>query len=212
MLTQTIDIEGAKIAFWRTDESADELYTMSVVFLLDAELAVYQSFKNDRRRREWLATRILVKEMLGNYPGIDYDADGAPRLIGYDNINISVSHTEGMVAVAMSVKFRVGIDIERVTNRVLRIKDKFLHSDEYDVNDPNLLQLLYIQWCAKEPMYKAFNVKHYDYQNTYTLPEFHFDGNMQGTTTGKVITDDGNVKDLMVNYFEIEGCMVCIAK
>ncbi|MBR4271781.1 MAG: hypothetical protein IKQ30_02980, partial [Bacteroidales bacterium] len=135
MLIQTIDIEGVNVAFWRTDETADELYAMFVGCLSDAEIAVYQSFKNDRRRREWLATRILVKEMLGNYQGIDYDADGAPRLIGYDNINISVSHTDGMVAVAMSDKFRVGIDIERVTNRVLRIKDKFLHSDEYDVND-----------------------------------------------------------------------------
>lgn len=211
MLIQNIDIEDVKIAFWRTDESADELYTMSVGFLLDAEIAVYQSFKNDRRRREWLATRILVKEMLGNYQGIDYDADGAPRLIGYDNINISVSHTEGMVAVAMSEKFRVGIDIERVTNRVLRIKDKFLHSDEYDVNDPNLLQLLYIQWCAKEAMYKACNVAHYDYQNTYTLPGFRFDGNMPGYAIGRVILDDGSCKDLNVRYFEVDGCVVCVA-
>jgi hypothetical protein len=60
-------------------------------------------------------------------------------------------------------------------------------------------------------MYKAYNVKHYDYQNTYTLPEFHFDGNMQGTAKGKVVTDDCNVKDLMVNYFEIDGCVCCVA-
>lgn len=211
MLIQTIDIEGVKIAFWRTDETADELYTMSVVFLSDAEIAVYQSFKNDRRRREWLATRILLNEMLGSYPGIDYDSNGAPHLKGDAHINISVSHADGLVAVSMSKKYHVGIDVERVTNRVLRIKDKFLTSAEYDINDPNLLQLLYIQWCAKEAMYKACNVAHYDYQNTYTLPGFRYDGKMVGSAIGRVILDDGSCKDLNVRYFEVDGCVVCVA-
>ena len=105
----------------------------------------------------------------------------------------------------------IGIDIERVTNSVLRIKDKFLNPDEYDANDPNLLQLLYIQWCAKEAMYKACNVLKYDYQHTYTLPGFHFDGNMPGKANGKVIMDDGSEKELTVNYFEIDGCVCCVA-
>ena len=210
-LLQNIDIEGIVVGFWKLTETADELYSIASDFISTDELSVYQSFKNDRRRREWLATRILLKEMLGIYPGIDYDSNGAPHLKGDAHINISVSHTDGMVAVAMSDNFRVGIDIERVTNRVLRIKDKFLHSDEYDVNDPNLLQLLYIQWCAKEAMYKACNVAHYDYQNTYTLPGFRFDGNMLGYAIGRVILDDGSCKDLNVKYFEVDGCVVCEA-
>jgi 4'-phosphopantetheinyl transferase EntD len=184
---------------------------MASAFVNDGELSVYQSFKNDRRRREWLATRILLKEMLGGYPGIDYDSNGAPHLKGDAHINISVSHADGLVAVSMSKKYHVGIDVERVTNRVLRIKDKFLTPDEYDINDPNLLQLLYIQWCAKEAMYKACNVAHYDYQNTYTLPGFRFDGKMPGSAIGRVILDDGSCKNLNVRYFEVDGCVVSVA-
>ena len=211
LLPQNIDIEDVKIGFWRTDESAEDLFAMIANHLSDDEQSVYQSFKNDRRRREWLATRILVKEMLGHYPGIVYDESGAPMLSGIDGTNnISVSHSDGLVAVLLSKK-RAGIDIERVTKRVLRIKDKFLNPDEYDANDPNLLQLLYIQWCAKEAMYKACNVLKYDYQHTYTLPDFHFDGNMTGKANGKVIMDDGSVKELTVNYFEIDGCVCCVA-
>ena len=83
---------------------------------------------------------------------------------------------------------------------------------EYNyVPDYELLHLLYIQWCAKEAMYKACNVAKYDYQHTYTLPDYHFDGNMQGKANGKVILDDGSVKELIVNYFEIEGCVCCVA-
>ena len=210
-LLQNIDIEDIRIAFWRTDETSDELYAMAVDILSDAENAVYQSFKNDRRRREWLATRILLNEMLGSYPGIDYDCNGAPHMKGDAHINISVSHADGLVAVSMSKKYHVGIDVERVTNRVLRIKDKFLTPDEYDINDPNLLQLLYIQWCVKEAMYKACNVAHYDYQNTYTLPGFRFDGKMPGSAIGRVILDDGSCKNLNVRYFEVGGCVVCVA-
>ncbi|MBO4772151.1 MAG: hypothetical protein J5595_06400 [Bacteroidales bacterium] len=112
LLPQNIDIEDVKIGFWRTDESAEDLFAMIANHLSDDEQSVYQSFKNDRRRREWLATRILVKEMLGHYPGIVYDDSGAPMLSGVDGTNnISVSHTDGIVAVLLS-KNRVGIDIE----------------------------------------------------------------------------------------------------
>lgn len=210
-LLQNIDIEGVGVAFWRLTETADELYSIASDFISTGELSVYQSFKNDRRRREWLATRILLNEMLGSYPGIDYDSNGAPHLKGDAHINISVSHADGLVAVSMSQKNHVGIDVERVTNRVLRIKDKFLTPDEYDINSPNILQLLYIQWCAKEAMYKACNVAHYDYQNTYTLPGFKFDGKMPGSAIGRVILDDGSSKNLNVRYFEVDGCVVCVA-
>ncbi|MCR5454837.1 MAG: siderophore biosynthesis protein, partial [Bacteroidales bacterium] len=104
---------------------------MAVDLISADEKSVYQSFKNDRRRREWLATRLLIKEMLGRYPGISYDGLGAPILSGCSDINISVSHTDVLVAVSLSDKCSVGIDIERITNRVLRIKHKFLNRDEY---------------------------------------------------------------------------------
>ena len=66
-LLQNIDIEGVDVGFWKLIESADDLYSMASAFVNDDELSVYQSFKNDRRRREWLATRILLKEMLAVY-------------------------------------------------------------------------------------------------------------------------------------------------
>ena len=212
LLPQHIDIEDVKIDFLRTDDAADELLAVIANNLSAVEKTVYQSFKNDRRRREWLATRILLKEMLGHYPQIVYDANGAPMLSGVANTYyISVSHTDGIVAALLS-KHRAGIDIERVTKRVLRIKDKFLMPVEYNyIPDCELLHLLYIQWCAKEAMYKACNVAKYDYQHTYTLPDYHFDGNMQGKANGKVVLDDGSVKELIVNYFEIEGCVCCVA-
>lgn len=212
LVVPNIDIEGVKIAFWQTDETADELYAMASNYIKADEKPVYQSFKNERRRREWLATRILVKEMLGYYPGIVYDELGAPMLADVgNNIYISVSHTDGLVAVLLS-KWRAGIDIESVTKRVLRVKQKFLKPEEYNDAGENLLKLLYVQWCAKEAMYKACNVIKYDYQNTYTLPGFRFDGQFPGVANGRVILDDGTCKQLTVNYFEIYNCVCCVAK
>ena len=207
----TINSNGVKVGFWRLDEDGQGLYALAEAFLSDGEKTVCQNFKNDRRRREWLAARVLLHEMLGYYPGIEYDGGGCPRIKSLPEMKISISHTDGLVAVSLS-RQASGIDLERISPRIIRIRDKFLHQEEFDYVPDNLaLRLLYIQWCAKEAMYKACNVANYDYQNTYTLPGFRYDGSTSGSAKGRAILDDGSARMFDVNYMEIDGCVCCVA-
>ncbi len=208
-----LNVIGTEIAFWKLEESAETLYAEAEPFLTDDEKHSFATFKNERRRREWLATRLTVKSVLGHYPGIIYDG-GKPHLGGQfgENKHISITHTDGLVGIAISDNPNIGIDLERMTPRILRIKHKFLNANEFDyIDGDGLSHLLYIQWCAKEAMYKAVNVNNYDYQNTYTLPLFRYDGSPNGIAKGRVIMDDGSAIYLDVKYFEIDGCMCCIA-
>lgn len=55
----------------------------------------------------------LLADLLGNENVIvQHDADGAPFLPDHPNLNISISHCRKAVAVAVSSRGRVGIDVE----------------------------------------------------------------------------------------------------
>lgn len=84
---------------------------------------------------------------------IHYGESGEPVMEG---LNISFSHTLDYAAAAVSKLFRVGIDMERVTSRILSLYPKFIGQEEIgnvNVYDPE--EVTYY-WCAKEAVYKIF--------------------------------------------------------
>ncbi len=66
---------------------------------------------SENRKREWLTVRVLLKEMLGEEKEILYTSTGKPYLSD-NSYQISISHTKGLVAIALHSKMKVGIDIE----------------------------------------------------------------------------------------------------
>lgn len=140
-----------KMGLWRIDESTSRLTRMCGDARIDARVFDRIShFKSEQRRRETLATHLILHAMTGQdglY--ISHNSDGNPIV---DGLNISISHTKGYAAVIISRQNRVGIDIEYVSNRVEKVMDYFLRDDEYA---PSLTDKI-IQWCAKETAYKFF--------------------------------------------------------
>ena len=55
--------------------------------------------KNESRRAEWLAVRLLVKELFGSECEVAYHPTGRPYL-KHGTAHISISHTKGFAAVA----------------------------------------------------------------------------------------------------------------
>lgn len=86
------------------------------------------------------------------------EAHGKPYFDGYREWQFNISHTSGMIAIAMSDK-PVGIDIERTQKQDLRIAERFFTSSEYNyINDPQTdeeksIRLLRI-WTEKEAYMK----------------------------------------------------------
>ena len=118
-------------------------------------LPVINRIKLEKRKREWLAVRILLKELLGEEKEVEYDASGKP-FFKDNSYHISISHTAGYVAVILNPEHPVGIDIEQITNQVERIRDRFLTEEEnIHISKENELIHLLLHWSAKETVFKA---------------------------------------------------------
>ena len=149
--------EGGGIAIWHITETADELYGLLGTHRYDAQLA---EKKNESRRAEWLAVRLLVKELFGSEAEVAYHPTGRPYLKN-GTAHISISHTKGFAAVAYHHRAPLGMDIEYLSSRVERIASRFTTRAEasyIDVLEEPVRQMCHlINWSAKETLYKLFD-------------------------------------------------------
>ncbi|MGM9760085.1 MAG: 4'-phosphopantetheinyl transferase family protein [Parabacteroides sp.] len=149
------------LGLWRIEESETELLAQL------ASQTDYTSFlervKGVERRREWLASRCLLKQMLGYEARIAYHPNGAPYLPD-EPWQISISHTKGYVAVLLQSKGETGLDVEYRANRVLRIRSRFMSPEEEAGVDPvHEVDYLLVHWCAKETMFKMLGQEDVDF-------------------------------------------------
>ena len=117
------------------------------------EFATY--FKlTDKRIIEKQAALYVVRTILkDDNLEILYHETGKPYL---PNLNISVSHSYDWLVVLFSHNgIDVGVDIEKVRDKILNIKEKFLSEKELqDLKDASLEKYT-VYWCVKEAVYKA---------------------------------------------------------
>lgn len=139
-----------EISVWEMTETIDELSAGA-----DNSLLVEaQAFAGTGRRAEWLAVRKLVKLVLGDAARIVYDNAGKPLLAG-GGAHISISHTRGYVALAVSHSCPVGFDVELLSREVGVASRRFMRDDEL-VAVPAELQncVKLLRWTASEAVYK----------------------------------------------------------
>lgn len=126
-------------------------YESYLPLLSSVELARFNQFKSDSRKKEFLAVRILKQELFGNVE-IRYTEIGAPYIknAGY----ISISHCNDCVGIAVNQNYKVGMDLESYRSNILSLKDKFLSDSErnsFDINNNHEVTRI---WSAKEALYK----------------------------------------------------------
>lgn len=157
---------------WKTDESVDELLDRL------ANKEVYEPFlqniRTENRKKEWLAVRVLLKELLCEETPIAYHANGAPYLPEKD-LHISISHTKGYVAVILSPSHPGGIDIEYKGDRIIKVRDRFLSEEENACIDPlHEKEHLLIHWCAKETLFKMIGQENVDFIEHLHIAPFSY--------------------------------------
>ena len=148
---------------WKIEENWEELLHQSE--RQEAYLPLIHQRKSDGRKAEWLAVRLLLKELTGAEWIVAYKDNGAPY-IPDSSLHISISHTKGFAAVIVSPDKPVGIDIEYISERIHRIKSRFLNKDEFNLlgKNPTTNELL-VCWSAKETAFKMMNLKTADLQS-----------------------------------------------
>ena len=151
-------------------------------------------YKSKMRRMEYICERALLRELTGEVDmEIMHNADGKPLLM--NGSNISISHTRGFVAIILSEKKNVGIDIEYVHDRVMGIANRFMREDESASDIKSLL----IHWCAKETIYKLFSSEHLDFKDIKVcMGDSPFVTNMKDGTQVKLYVESS--PDYVLTY------------
>ena len=135
------------VAVWKVDETVEQLRSMFHQFSIYE--AGYARFSAEKRKQEWLAVRVLLKEMLGEEKEISYHPSGKPFLKD-NSLHISFSHTNGYVAVALHPSAEVGVDIEQYGHRVQRVASRFIREDEkVSIASGDEIYGLLLHWSAK---------------------------------------------------------------
>ena len=168
MIICNTQINGIRYAIWQLTESVSEL-----IDLINGRFTVsLAGITNPVRQQERLAARLLIEVLCDGYQPIDYKENGEPCFTQCD-LYLSISHTKNYVAVAVA-PFKIGIDIEHTSDRVLRITKKFLNQEELKTlaktNNQAATALLF--WCAKEAMYKKMTEKEAEF-TLFTCQQHH---------------------------------------
>lgn len=159
------------VGIWKMEETTEEMWSLlqhTAWYQLE-----FSRLKAEQRQKEWLATRLLLKEMLGHEAIIHHHPNGAPFLSETEKKQISISHTKDFVAIMLTdVTHIAGIDIEYRSERVRKVRSRFLNAEEEQFIDPaHETEHLLICWCAKETLYKIINRQEVDFcRHLHTQP------------------------------------------
>jgi phosphopantetheinyl transferase len=150
-LFKTIPVPGGLIGIWQLAESSANLLPE----FSSAELAdpAFLQYTSEKRKAEWLATRLLLKLLIGPDYSIAYTHSGKPLIKHTRYQHLSVSHSRDFAAVFVHENRPVGIDIECFDRNFSAVEKRYLSAEEFTFVDHRPeLQCLY--WCAKEAVFK----------------------------------------------------------
>lgn len=175
--------QGATLAIWKITETVDELLEM-----LDLDpfvIAEIAQFTSEKRKLEYLAVRVMLNEVLGTKKSIVYEPNGKP-CIADGSYQISITHTGQYAAIILHPTLRLGIDIERIAERVVRVQGKFLSARELAFVDAATAKThLALMWSAKEALYKIVQQTEIDFTQHFSIAPFtpYLSGTMSAQET-----------------------------
>lgn len=148
-----IEVGNGILGIWEMTETAATL--KSAFQFTEKENEECNKFILEKRQVEYLATRLLLQNLLNAKTEIVYEKSGCPKL-KYSNQNISISHSADLVAIFIS-NDSIGIDVENINRNIDKITSRFLHYEEISwaekQENPQTAKILL--WCAKEAIFKC---------------------------------------------------------
>ena len=180
-ILKKIEENNCIIAIWNLQESLELTQQSANISTPD--------FNNEKRKKEYLASRLLLKDIAPNTK-ITYNEYGAPKLENGEHI--SISHSKNLVAIIMS-KQKVGMDIEQISEKSLRLSSKFISEKTRTTLNKEKATLI---WCLKEAVFKWHQKGKVDFIKDIIIPPFIAEEKGQ-------IKAQFKKKELILNYQKI---------
>jgi len=198
-LYKTIHITNdSKVLIWKIEESFDTL--SKGIELTSQSTKRVNAMKSELHQRGFLSVRHLLQEVGYTDHDLFYDEFGKPHL--KDGTHISITHSFTFSGLIVSKDKKVGIDIEKRRDKIVKIAHKFTPIEAYKsiANHDALVSKLTIVWGAKESLYKIYGKKKLLFLQHMYVEDFSFDNN---TTTAKILYE-GVTSNYDVHFEEIE--------
>ena len=141
---------------------------------LPQQIILPETITHEKRKTEWLASRILAYQLLQKLTPDFYllqNKEHGQPVFKNCACQVSISHTQNEVAVLISRDYAIGIDIERIQSKIFRVKDKFLSLAERQTIKEDVISLT-IAWSAKETLYKLYGKKNITFSENLRLLPF----------------------------------------
>ncbi len=179
--SQKIETKAGIIGVWELTESSEEMAEMFI--FSEKEKDRFSKLKIEKRKKEFLAVRLLLAKLIGKKTELSYGTQGNPILTG-SNFHISISHSNELATVFLSEKTG-GIDTENINRDTEKIATRFLHSYErkFIKNEPDPALARVVYWAAKEAIYKCALEKEVEFNSQIVVQPFHVKpkGSFRGT-------------------------------
>jgi len=195
--------ETAHLAIWSIQEPAS-------FFETDLQLAI--PIANEERRIQHLAVRLLFKLMM---PAADLSQlvladNGKPYLLGLP-FQFSFSHCKGYAACAVDDQ-PIGIDIEIIHPRIMKVAHKFLNDQEKTMiarlDEKDQLNQMAFLWAAKEAMYKKYEQLGIDFAKDFNILDLT-QGD-RGTVQAEIVHKGKKIKVYLDYHFGADYvCVTC---
>jgi 4'-phosphopantetheinyl transferase len=172
-------------ALWKIEEDENTL-----AIQLSSDERIPDSISNSKKRLEWFAGRLLVKNLIEKlgiaFQGVTKDEFGKPFLKG-SAYQLSLSHSYPYVAASVHKELSVGIDLEQPKTKLLRIAPRVLNINELEDAGENVTKHC-IYWCAKETLIKVYGKKDLTLAEHLKITPFSLE--KQGHLIGRIIVND----------------------
>lgn len=173
LIEQTPVLPEGRLGLWAIEESEEAL--LGRLDLSEWEQQQLAGLKG-AKRLEFLSVRLLVHELSGDRTRapIEKDTFGKPFIPG-SHWSVSLSHS-GAFSAALLAPGEIGIDVQRLVDKIGRIAHKFVSKEEIPFLDTaHYLEHLHVYWGAKEAIYKAYGKKALDFCHHIKINPFPFD-------------------------------------
>ena len=164
-------------SYMKFEENSPKIKFFSLSEQLQLAMLNLNEFANhhkltDKRSIERQAALYVVQSTLKN-DNIEvlYKESGKPYLRG--DIKISISHSYDWLIVLLSYNgVDIGVDIEKVRDKILNIKDKFLSKKELQNLKDAPPEKYTIYWGAKEAVYKTVEIAGLNFSEQIFIEDF----------------------------------------
>ena len=167
---------STKLGVWYIEE--EEAFFKEKVML-------QREITHHHKRLQHLAGRYLLMELFSDFPlDLIKIADTNKPFLNDEGFHFSISHCGNYAAVIAGRVNRVGVDIEIISEKAEKVKEKFLSPEEIELitkvlKDNHSLsgaQLFTLSWSIKETMFKWYGAGKVDFRKNLKIDQIESSG------------------------------------